>query len=96
MAGPDKTARQNESLPASPPIAPFLQVVGGIRAGKLARPAYEILQRQYIDMVHLDLSMPLVSRHDVLQELHTANTSAKIIAGNWYATDSDKIAGVAD
>ena len=47
-------------------------------------------------MVRLDLSMPRVSRHDVLQELRTANTSVKIIAGNWYATASDQIAGVAD
>ena len=73
-----------------------MQVVGGIRAGKLARPAYEILQRQHIDMVPLYLSMPLVSRHDVLQEWHTADTSVKIIAGNWYATASDQIADVAD
>ena len=60
------------------------------------REGLEILQRHHIDLILLDLSMPQVSGHDVLAELHKTDSSAKIIVCTGYAAARDQFAGVAD
>ena len=60
------------------------------------REGLEILQRHHIDLILLDLSMPLVSGHDVLAELHKTDSSAKVIVCTGYAAARDQFAGVAD
>ena len=60
------------------------------------REGLEILQRQAVDLVLLDLSMPIVSGRDVLAELRKANMEIKVIVFTGFAATKDQFSEVID